>query len=1157
MSSETRPSSRLSGIAHRRWFAILSVVLAAVLVVSAGVVAAIKFWPHSTDTQDLAEQAPVAFGTTIIAEGPQVMTRGDKLSLRIEVDAPAPVATLELWDGGDLYYTVDAPDGDVAIDYVPVLAGAHLLTARAALASGATSISSPLQLAVDDRPPATWVIGPEATPGGKQAENSVVVDSSPGDTPLILSLRLGIDVSKLLLFGGGSPTPPDPDTPLAPGTPILAPIVSQKAAAAMTGFGPLLPKIDIPTLAVSVTDCVATVTIDQTDKKWALYASTPLRPGMLRVGDVSKGAPFSLGSLPLGPTVFVAYRVGTTPADLGIDNIPTLPVQAVVPDDCLSRGWTGDAKVVNGVLITDNAFDHPYAYVSVDAGPWVRVPGAGGTSLENTQLNDVRTWLSKIKYDRADVEVWQSVNGGSQRVAEGHFCLKDVPGAALEDGSGSGSSCSPLPSPQPVDGGTGVPTVTLTASAEQADVSTGPFGTTDPSKLIEQQLAQASDATASLGYADDPAISQKITLDEDRAVTLTATATGTQSTHFIEFQFSFFPISPQTASLKPPGVFFTKDIDVSKNSDGSVGAQYVAHPWAWKDSKPEWKDSTSFQAGGDQLSLDDEIAYALAQQRLTQGQDLVEDIYVRAVPVERLYYGTRVTAPPSRNAFITMPPPAGKFTIDDAGLFLQPGLDTTAPDNAYGGRCLEVKAYPDRPALPSSTDPKIWTPYAFANNNWQMAHLMFPDTAAVYCLDPNAPDIRAARAAAEADDCGLGCILTGIVIGLAVGFATGGPVGAVIGALAGAALAFAAPGALSDALHALQELWDIIVQVYNSTYQAVLTLAAELNPICLQAKAIENAADASSTVSDVCKSVTKVVTSAAITYTTGLPPSLPTSSELVDIAQGKLSAVIELGMDYALSQVGLSCDDVSVDGGTAADLIGVGNDALGSADTATALDAARTPSGGYSLCTGVANLVSSEIRQEVGSWYNKTMSQLMETWLPDGMVTSPVTDTTPVLTIRGAVPQAEIDDGSVFIGQTCPAIVNMTVNTPIEVSNVAGPDFDGSAGHHSVLRSFVFKPISTTLIAKHGPAAGFLRADNWVGQVSIPVLPREYEWNNQTAAFLKKVDTNPDPSRPYLEVTVDSPCFSAVQTLTAGKFPGGSATWSAFQTDARTIRYYA
>ena len=45
-----------------------------------------------------------------------------------------------------------------------------------------------------------------------------------------------------------------------------------------------------------------------------------------------------------------------------------------------------------------------------------------------------------------------------------------------------------------------------------------------------------------------------------------------------------------------------------------------------------------------------------------------------------------------------MPPPAGKFTIEDAGLFVQPGLDTTAPDNAYGGRCLVVKAFPGRPA---------------------------------------------------------------------------------------------------------------------------------------------------------------------------------------------------------------------------------------------------------------------------------------------------------------------------------------------------------------------------------------------------------------------------------------------------------------------------
>ncbi|MEZ5190562.1 MAG: hypothetical protein R2717_06720 [Schumannella sp.] len=1036
MSGPSAPETGASRMRRSRLFAIVAFSVAGALLITAGVVAAIRFWPRA-DSQNLAEQAPSAFGVAIVPLGPPLLTRGDALALRIETESPEPVAHLELWDGDRLYYQVDDPGGSVELDYVPMLAGVHVLTARATVGPDATSLSAPLQLAVDDRPPAAWTVGPDLDPDAGAYLDAVVVHSGPGDTPAIVAERLGVEPGALQLAADEEPGAPPPDEPLEPGTAILSPVISRAAALAMTGFGPTLPHVGIPLLNATVEDCVASVGIENSGKKWALYASTPLRPGLLRVGDVAPGAPLQLGSLPLGPTVLVAYRVGTTPQGLGLDTGPTPPLQVVIPDDCLGRGWTGDASIINGVLVSSVSMEGGYAYVSIDAAPWVRVPGPTTQTLENAQLNDIRAWLDRIRFDRADVEIWRSVDGMAQKLAEGHFCLKDVPGATVADGSGAGSACSPLPAPQNLPGSPGAPVTTLTAQAENAPVNTGPFGTPDPVALVQQQLTEAQDAAASLSYVDDPAVSQRLSLDTDRPVTFSMRVTGAPDTDWFELQFSFFPLSPQSATQHPPGVFASIHVPATKGPDGSLSATRVVHPWLWKDSRPDLTDTSAFDAGGESLSLDDELAYALAQQRLEQGLGLIENVYVRALPVEQLYQAPAVSGPASRNVLVAMPPASSQFTVVSPTLTLEPGLDTTAPDGAYGGRCAAVDAYPAKPAQ-TAVDGD-WTGWGFAWNNYKIAHKLFPDPSAVYCLDPNAPAIREARAKAEAEDCGWGCVLLGVVLGAAIGFAAGGPIGALVGALAGGTLAFAAPGAAKAALKALQEFYDGLVAVYNSAFQAVLTLAAKLNPVCLGAGAIEDAAGGTDAVKDVCESVTKIVVAAAVTYTTGRPTSRPPSSALVDVAEGQLAALIEVGMDAALSKIGLSCDAVRIKGGTATEFIEVGNKTVGNAETSRVLETARTADGGYSLCGAVGNVVASKVRQEIGAYYNATMSQILELRLPDGMIATPVADSPPVLIIRGGSTGGQLfQPGVTVIGQTCPAIVNLTANTPASVPNVAG-----------------------------------------------------------------------------------------------------------------------
>jgi hypothetical protein len=103
---------------------------------------------------------------------------------------------------------------------------------------------------------------------------------------------------------------------------------------------------------------------------------------------------------------------------------------------------------------------------------------------------------------------------------------------------------------------------------------------------------------------------------------------------------------------------------------------------------------------------------------------------------------------------------------------------------------------------------------------------------------------------------------------------------------------------------ALSTGYDYLASAYNKTVAFVKKLAAELNPLCIQAKLAAGAAGGETvTVEDVesvCQAVSDIAVTAVMTYF-GLPPSLPDFDKLADE-----------GLDYAIgiatSEMGFECN---------------------------------------------------------------------------------------------------------------------------------------------------------------------------------------------------------------------------------------------------------
>ena len=139
------------------------------------------------------------------------------------------------------------------------------------------------------------------------------------------------------------------------------------------------------------------------------------------------------------------------------------------------------------------------------------------------------------------------------------------------------------------------------------------------------------------------------------------------------------------------------------------------------------------------------------------------------------------------------------------------------------------------------------------------------------------------------------------------------------------------------------EVWDLIAYVYNGIVDLAVEAIAKLNPYCLQARIAKELVESKvlETVSDGCEAVGRIVGAIAVSTALGLfglPPRLPDSKELVDIAKGELSGIAV----YYLEVSGVPCSSMTL---SAAEVEGVeltgaevpGKDSSGSLSVCKAL----------------------------------------------------------------------------------------------------------------------------------------------------------------------------------------------------------------------------
>jgi len=286
----------------------------------------------------------------------------------------------------------------------------------------------------------------------------------------------------------------------------------------------------------------------------------------------------------------------------------------------------------------------------------------------------------------------------------------------------------------------------------------------------------------------------------------------------------------------------------------------------------------------------------------------------------------------------------------------------------------------------------------------------------IHCLDPQTdvlPQAAADAAAAKAAECGFFCYLTAVFIGAVVGFVAGGPAGLVLGALAGATCAGQYGEIAFSIYDALRQLWDLVAAT--------------------------------------CEAISRSVQSAVVTNLTGLPPSLPTSDVLEQLASGEIEGAVEVAIEAGLGAlgVGVTCDDLTVSG-AAADGIDLAAGQFGGQYTQNALDSAKTEEG-FSLCCGVARLAIATAKKQLDGFYTPIMRQGLETGMPSGTNVRPLVDTSPRVLVSGTSTQ------SVPEGSLCPVYVNTTLTMPLLPPG----------GTAAALTEFTMRPLGGVMTARY------------------------------------------------------------------------------------------
>jgi hypothetical protein len=169
---------------------------------------------------------------------------------------------------------------------------------------------------------------------------------------------------------------------------------------------------------------------------------------------------------------------------------------------------------------------------------------------------------------------------------------------------------------------------------------------------------------------------------------------------------------------------------------------------------------------------------------------------------------------------------------------------------------------------------------------------------------------------------------------------------------------------LSTVVGGLAAAWDVVAAAYNGIVTLAIEIAAQLNPYCLQARVagavVDWAADTNigEQATDLCTSIARVATRAvvsAVMVSFGLPPTLPTSDQLLAIAEGDLTT---LAVEY-LKTLGVPCDEMKLSPAEAG-LVASGIETAGG-------DVPIDTSAGVDVCGQMIGAVIGEVKKTVAT----------------------------------------------------------------------------------------------------------------------------------------------------------------------------------------------
>jgi hypothetical protein len=170
-----------------------------------------------------------------------------------------------------------------------------------------------------------------------------------------------------------------------------------------------------PAVTVTTRDCVATVTTAP-DPAFASVALFGLGPGDAGFHGLGHGS--ADVSVPLTAGENAVYALGFD----GHGSAPSDIAMVRAPAECADRRWKGDVSLVEGVLRAPGEPTLAYLYLTVDGGPWRRVPAADQTNVARDRFGqlDFGPYLPSLEGAKAiEIEAWTRRDGRATLLGRG------------------------------------------------------------------------------------------------------------------------------------------------------------------------------------------------------------------------------------------------------------------------------------------------------------------------------------------------------------------------------------------------------------------------------------------------------------------------------------------------------------------------------------------------------------------------------------------------------------------------------------------------------------------------------------------------------------------------------------------------------------------